>query len=231
MSGTFEHIDVPPTLVSFAVDVATEKDIITPELKKAGDKLVWLQIPTDEYDVPVYEKVMDQYGKFTADIHDGKIVAAYALDRHGIVPAVSKMAFGNRMGVTLDASVEAKDLFAPAFGDLIAEVPADKLDGLTIDYTVIGEVTEEQNFEYKDTKIALTDAQKAWESTLESVFATNSKAGDRTRRLTQVFLIQKKYISANTKSLSRLYLFRYFLEQTVSMTVRELLREQEQKQS
>ena len=176
MSGTFEHIDVPPTLVSFAVDVATEKDIITPELKKAGDKLVWLQIPTDEYDVPAYEKVMDQYGKFTADIHDGKIVAAYALDRHGIVPAVSKMAFGNRMGVTLDASVEAKDLFAPAFGDLIAEVPADKLDGLTIDYTVIGEVTEEQNFEYKDTKIALADAQKAWESTLESVFATNSKA-------------------------------------------------------
>ena len=172
MSGTFEHIDVPPTLVSFAVDVATEKDIITPELKKAGDKLVWLQIPTDEYDVPVYEKVMDQYGKFTADIHDGKIVAAYALDRHGIVPAVSKMAFGNRMGVTLDASVEAKDLFAPAFGDLIAEVPADKLDGLTIDYTVIGEVTEEQNFEYKDTKIALADAQKAWESTLESVFDT-----------------------------------------------------------
>ena len=86
------------------------------------------------------------------------------------------MAFGNRKGVTLDASVEAKDLFAPAFGDLIAEVPADKLDGLTIDYTVIGEVTEEQNFEYKDTKIALADAQKAWESTLESVFATNSKA-------------------------------------------------------
>ena len=68
MSGTFEHIDVPPTLVSFAVDVATEKDIITPELKKAGDKLVWLQIPTDEYDVPVYEKVMDQYGKFTAEM-------------------------------------------------------------------------------------------------------------------------------------------------------------------
>ncbi len=229
MSGTFEHIDVPPTLVSFAVDVATEKDIITPELKKAGDKLVWLQIPTDEYDVPAYEKVMDQYGKFTADIHDGKIVAAYALDRHGIVPAVSKMAFGNRMGVTLDASVEAKDLFAPAFGDLIAEVPADKLDGLTIDYTVIGEVTEEQNFEYKDTKIALADAQKAWESTLESVFATNSKAEGQDEKIDTGLFDTKKYISANTRSLSRLYLFRYSLEQTVSMTVREPLREQEQK--
>ena len=176
MSGTFENIDVPPTLVSFAVDVATEKDIITPELKNAGDKLVWLEIPTDEYDVPDYNKVMDQYGKFTADIHDGKIVAAYALDRHGIVPAVSKMAFGNRMGVKLNGDIEAKDLFAPAFGDLIAEVPADKLDELTFEHTVIGEVTAEQKFEYKDTTITLADAQKAWESTLESVFSTNSGA-------------------------------------------------------
>ena len=98
MSGTFEDIDVPPTLVSFAVDVATEKDIITPELKAAGNKLVWMQIPTDEYDVPEYAKVMDAYGKFTDDIRSGKIVSAYALDRHGIVSAVSKMAFGNRMG-------------------------------------------------------------------------------------------------------------------------------------
>ena len=68
MSGTFEDIDVPPTLVSFAVDVAKEKDIITPELKKAGSKLVWLRIPKDEYDLPVYEKVMEQYGKFAEDI-------------------------------------------------------------------------------------------------------------------------------------------------------------------
>ena len=94
MSGTFEDIDVPPTLVSFAVDVATEKDIITPELKAAGNKLVWMQIPTDEYDVPEYAKVMDAYGKFTDDIRSGKIVSAYALDRHGIVSAGSKMAFG-----------------------------------------------------------------------------------------------------------------------------------------
>ena len=123
-------------------------------------------------------------------------------------------------------------MFAPAFGDLIAEVPADKLDGLTIDYTVIGEVTEEQNFEYKDTKIALADAQKAWESTLESVFATNSKAEGQDEKIdTGLFDTKKKYISANTRSLSRLYLFRYSLEQTVSMTVREPLREQEQKQS
>ena len=79
MSGTFEHIDVPPTLVSFAVDIAKEGDIITPELKKAGNKLVWMKIEKDEYELPVYEQVMDQYGKFADDIHNGKIVSAYAL--------------------------------------------------------------------------------------------------------------------------------------------------------
>ena len=176
MSGTFEDIDVPPTLVSFAVDVATEKDIITPELKKAGNKLVWLRIETNEYDIPVYEKVMDQYGKFTKDIHDGKIVAAYALDRHGVAAAVSKMAFGNGMGVKIEHNVDARDLFAPAFGDIIAEVPADKVSELGITYTVIGEVTDSKAIEYKDVKIALDEAEEAWEETLEKVFPTNSGA-------------------------------------------------------
>ena len=176
MSGTFEDIDVPPTLVSFAVDVATEKDIITPELKAAGNKLVWMQIPTDEYDVPEYAKVMDAYGKFTDDIRSGKIVSAYALDRHGIVSAVSKMAFGNRMGVTICDSVDAKDLFAPAFGDIIAEVPADKVDTLTIPYTVIGEVNADAVFAYKDVKLTEADAEAAWKEPLEKVFPTNSGA-------------------------------------------------------
>ena len=176
MSGTFEDIDVPPTLVSFAVDVATEKDIITPELKAAGNKLVWMQIPTDEYDVPEYAKVMDAYGKFTDDIRSGKIVSAYALDRHGIVSAVSKMAFGNRMGVTICDSVDAKDLFAPAFGDIIAEVPADKVDALTIPYTVIGEVNADAVFAYKEIKLTEADAEAAWKEPLEKVFPTNSGA-------------------------------------------------------
>ncbi len=176
MSGTFEDIDVPPTLVSFAVDVATEKDIITPELKAAGNKLVWMQIPTDEYDVPEYAKVMDAYGKFTDDIRSGKIVSAYALDRHGIVSAVSKMAFGNRMGVTICDSVDAKDLFAPAFGDIIAEVPADKVDALTIPYTVIGEVNADAVFAYKEVKLTEEDAEAAWKEPLEKVFPTNSGA-------------------------------------------------------
>lgn len=174
MSGTFEDIDVPPTLVSFAVDIAKEQDIITPELKAAGNKLVWLRIETDDYDVPVYQTVMEQYGKFTADIRSGSIVSAYALDRHGIAAAVSKMAFGNGMGVKIEHHIDRRDLFTPTFGDLIAEVPADKVGQLAITYTVIGEVTGDGAISYGDMHIELDCAKEAWESTLESVFPTTS---------------------------------------------------------
>ena len=179
MSGTFQDIDVPPTLVSFAVDMAVDKDIITPELKKAGNKLIWLRIEKDQYDLPVYSKVMEQYGKFTEDIRSGRIVSAYVPDRHGVIAAVSKMAFGNRMGVKIEHSMDPRDLFAPAFGDLIAEVRDGEVGNLSISYTVIGEVTDRDTFEYGDTVITLDEAEKAWTSTLESVFATKSAADSK----------------------------------------------------
>ena len=178
MSGTFEDIDVPPTLVSFAVDVAKEKDIITPELKKAGSKLVWLRIPKDEYDLPVYEKVMEQYGKFAEDIKAGRIISAYVPDRHGVIAAVSKMAFGNGMGVKIEHSMDERELFAHAFGDLVAEVPEGKVGELQITYTVIGEVTGDKAFSYGDAVIGLDEAEEAWTGTLEKVFATRSGAQD-----------------------------------------------------
>lgn len=176
MSGTFQDIDVPPTLVSFAVDMALKGDIITPELKKAGNRLVWLRIDRDDYDLPVYDKVLEQYGKFTEDIRNGRIVSAYALDRHGVIAAVSKMAFGNRMGVKLEHNMDPRDLFAPAFGDIIAEVPDGQVGDLSITYTVIGEVTDKECFEYGNTVIGLDEAEKAWTGTLEKVFATKSPA-------------------------------------------------------
>ena len=174
MSGTFQDIDVPPTLVSFAVDMATEKEIITPELKKAGNKLILVKTERNKYDLPVYEQIMDQYGKFADDIHNGAIVSAYALDRHGIISAVSKMAFGNGLGVELNSDFSAMDAFAPAFGDLVAEVAADKLDKLTVDYKIIGEVRENKLFKYGDAEITLAEAKAAWEEPLEKVFATKS---------------------------------------------------------
>ena len=174
MSGTFQDIDVPPTLVSFAVDVAEQKDIITPELKKAGNKLVWLRVEKDQYDLPVYAQVMDQYGKFREDIQNGNIVSAYVLDRHGIAAAVSKMAFGNGMGVKIESNVDKRELFAPAFADIIAEVPAEKVSELAITYTVIGEVTDKAALEYGDVTIELKEAVDTWKAPLEKVFQTVS---------------------------------------------------------
>ena len=174
MSGTFNDIDVPPTLVSFAVDVAKLQDVITPELKKAGNKLVWLRAPKDQYDLPDYAAIMDQYEKLHNDMQAGKVVSAYALDRHGIAAAVCKMAFGNAMGVKIEHNLDPRDFFAPGFGDLVLEVPAEKVGQLSITYTVIGEVTADGKFSYGNAEITLDEAYKAWTGTLEKVFKTTS---------------------------------------------------------
>ena len=174
MSGTFNEIDVPPTLVSFAVDVASDKTMISPELKKAGNKLVLFQIEKDAYDLPVYEQVKDLYGKFFEDVKAGKIVSAYTLDGKGVALAVSRMAFGNGLGVQLNDTLEKDTLFAPGFGDLVAEVPAEEVDKLTAGGIVIGEVTDTPVLAYKDVKITLDEALEAWKGTLEKVFKTVS---------------------------------------------------------
>ena len=174
MSGSFNEIDVPPTLVSFAVDVASDKNIVTPELKKAGDKLVLVKIEKDEYDLPKYDQVMDRYGKFHEDIKAGRIVASYALDANGLAAAVSKMAFGNGLGVKIEHSVDKRDLFEEGFGCIVAEVPSEKVGELAVTYTVVGEVLAEPVLRYCDMELSLQDAENAWKSTLEKVFKTVS---------------------------------------------------------
>ena len=174
MSGTFNDIDVPPTLVSFAVDVASDKTMISPELKKAGNKLVLFQIEKDAYDLPVYEQVKDLYGKFFEDVKEGKMVSAYTLDGKGVALAVSKMAFGNGLGVQLNDTLDKDTLFAPGFGDLVAEVPAEEADKLAAGGIVIGEVVGEPVLTYKDVKITLDEALDTWKGTLEKVFKTVS---------------------------------------------------------
>ncbi len=174
MSGSFNEIDVPPTLVSFAVDIASDRTIITPELKKAGSKLVLLQIEKDAYDLPDYGQIMEQYGKFHEDIKAGRIISAYALDGMGLAAALSKMAFGNGLGFRIEHNVDARDLFTAGFGNLVAEVPDGAVGSLAITYTVVGEVTDTDAFEYADVRIPVGEAYAAWKGTLERVFKTSS---------------------------------------------------------
>ena len=183
MSGTFNDIDVPPTLVSFAVDVAKEKDVITPELKAVGNQLVLFNIDKDEYDVPKYEQVMKLYNAIHALIQCGAIVSAYALDGKGLAAAVSKMAFGNKLGVTVSEEVSLDALFAPGFGNIVAEVSLENCAkvkevlaeaGLCGNEKLVGWVNEEESFIYGDTKISMEEALNAWTTTLEKVFPTRA---------------------------------------------------------
>ena len=183
MSGTFNdeqhgEINVPPTLVSFAVDVAKEKDIVTPELKAAGNKLVYFKIDVDEYDIPNYANVLELYEGISALMKEGILVSAYAVDAKGICAAVSKMAFGNKLGVRFDPEkIEKEELFACGLGNIIAEVDAAKLeelektaDNLDVDYRMIAEVIKEAAFVYNDVKISLEEALESWRGTLDKVF-------------------------------------------------------------
>jgi phosphoribosylformylglycinamidine synthase len=181
MSGTFNEIDVPPTLVSFAVDVAKEQDVITPELKAAGNKLVLFTMARDAYDLPDYAQAMKLYDLVHMLIGEKAIASAYALDGKGISAAVSKMGFGNRLGVTIDSGVSVKTLFAPAFGSLLAEVaPADYVKvkdaaqeaGLADAVTLIGRVNDTRSFVYDEMTIPMEEAIGAWTGTLEKVFPT-----------------------------------------------------------
>ena len=178
MSGTFNHIDVPPTLVSFAVDIAKQGEIVTPELKKAGNKLVRFEIEKDDFDIPMYGAVAELYAAIHELTASGVIVSAYALDAKGVAAAVSKMAFGNRLGVTLESGLSVDKVFGNGLGDIIAEIPAESLALLEekeLDYSVIGTVTEEPIFVFGDVRITMDEALEAWTSKLEKVFATKAE--------------------------------------------------------
>ncbi len=180
MSGTFNEIDVPPTLVSFAVDIAKHGDIITPELKKAGNKLVCFEIAKDEFDIPMYAEVEDLYEAIYEMILNGDIVSAYALDAKGVAAALSKMAFGNKLGVCVDPELTAEDLFGNCLGGIVVEMPADRiaeLEDREMEYTVIGTVSEAPEFVYGDVKITMDEALASWTSKLEKVFPTKAVKG------------------------------------------------------
>ena len=205
MSGTFNEIDVPPTLVSFAVDIAKEKDIITPELKKSGDALVFFRANRDAYDLPEYEQVMKLYDVIHQLIQTGVIVSAYAPDATGIATALSKMAFGNKLGVTVDDAVAAEVLFANHIGSIVAEISGSDVTsvreamhaaGLDADVMVLGEVNDTQTFVYKDMKLSMEEALTCWMSPLEKVFPTRATE-DKNTVDSDVYHAKEIYVCKN----------------------------------
>lgn len=182
MSGTFNDIDVPPTLCSFAVDVAEISDVVTNELKKAGSRLVKFTIQKDEYDLPDFAFIMSQYEKITKLMRDGVIRSAQAVDGNGVVDAVAKMAFGNKIGAKFCKHKPKEYFFTPGYGEIVAEIDEEDLavlDAAGVSYDKIGKTLDKPQFECDDEVISMEEALSAWSGTLEKVFPTRSGVEDK----------------------------------------------------
>ena len=197
MSRTFNDIDVPPTLCSFAVGVSDLQHVVTPELKSAGNKLVVLNVneDSDGYGMPEYRDVMNQYAALRQAIENGQVKSTYVIGFGGLIEAVSKMAFGNKYGVRLNAEAEALGLTAKRYGDIVVEVAS--THNLPFRHTVVGEVTEAPTFEVAGIQIALDEALAAWQGTLEHVFPTRSAAKQSECPETMTFAAKEIHICKN----------------------------------
>ncbi len=177
VSGTFHNLDVPPTLVSFAVAPVDVRKIISPELKKPGSRLVYLPLERDDYELPDFQKLKSMYSKVTELIEDGKVLSAQAVTMGGIAEAVSKISFGNKIGVKFEGTVDESLLFSPAYGSVILEIKEDEaLEELfgPVDFRLLGSTVNEQTIIVNDEKISIEDALDAWQEPLESIYKTKT---------------------------------------------------------
>ncbi|NLL73214.1 MAG: phosphoribosylformylglycinamidine synthase [Clostridiales bacterium] len=202
MSGTFHEIDVPPTLVSFAVNTATTMDVVTTELKSPGNNLVRFKVKRDLYDLPVYDQVRRLYHNIHKLMNDRLAVSAYALGFGGLVEAVSKMAFGNKLGVNLNHELNENDLLLPDYGSILVEMKqedAKKLSNYGFeedDYDIIGQVTDDKIFRYGSEVIEIDQALSSWSEVLDTVYP--SKTDDEIKELdTKIYDSGKVYVAKN----------------------------------
>ncbi|MBR5535556.1 MAG: phosphoribosylformylglycinamidine synthase [Clostridia bacterium] len=172
MSGSFDDLDVPPTLVSFAVTTEHTDNIISPEFKKAGNSLVLVTLPQDSEMVCDWETLDKNYSTIHKAIVDKKVVSASVIKAGGVCEAVSKMAFGNMIGAEINCDNTL--LFSLLPGALLLECEdTSALDG--IDYTVIGKTAAEETITVNGEVLSLGDVLSAWTKTLEKTFPTKAK--------------------------------------------------------
>lgn len=173
MSGTFENIDVPPTLCSFAVSTADARKVISNEFKKSGNKVVMLTPDYDENKLPVFDSVRKTFEKVEKLIADGVVESAWAISYGGVAEAVMKMALGNKLGFRFAEKMSEEALFTPCYGGFVLEVNKD------VDAKVIGEVTDNYAIDCINFTVSMDDLQAKWENRLEPIYKCNIKYEDK----------------------------------------------------
>ncbi len=174
MSGTFKELDVPPTLISFAVTYGKHQEIISPELKHTNSYLVYFEAVRDVHEMPNFDQLKTAYDAVLKGIKNGEVISAYAIGEGGIATAVSKMAFGNKIGFEITSELGPK-LFEANIGSLILEVTKSSDLSECLDTTIfkwIGHTKETFEFELQGVKIEGEKALNSWSAPMESVFPT-----------------------------------------------------------
>lgn len=178
MSGTFKELTVPPTLVAFAVSVVQAHQVISPEFKKIGSQVIRIPLVRDAYELPNFPVVCQNYANITQLIKAGYVLAAHTIKMGGLAAAISKMSFGNKIGMTFTSPISSQDLFAADYGSLILEIPSavsvKEVLG-EMNYSVLGHTKEEVSIDINGYSIDLEKAQAAWEQPLTKVFATQTE--------------------------------------------------------
>lgn len=171
MSGTFKDINVPPTLVSFAVCVEDIKNIISPEFKKAGSKVILIKVKKDENYIPDFEDVKSKYSKIHELMLSGKILSAHTVGHGGIAEAITKMTFGNKIGFsTIGSTIFDSNLyFAPKYGDIVLEV--ESIDNIDMPYLLIGETIAQKKISLNNSyNIRIDEMLNEWIKPLNGIF-------------------------------------------------------------
>jgi len=175
MSGSFEDLDVPPTLISFAITACDTSSIITPELKGSNHKLVEIILPKDKYLVFNFDTLKAQYDLVMNLNKEGKIYSAYTVKDGGILEAIYKMAFGNEVGVTLNDELSLDTLVEKNYGNIIIEVDSD-LEINSNHFRVVGYTNDTKYVSYKEERISLDEAYNVYEKVLDDVYPTKVKS-------------------------------------------------------
>lgn len=166
MSGSFESIDVPPTLVAFAVSVGNAEKIISTEFKNAGNKVYFIGRNSNELN---FEEIKGTYAKVNQLINDGKVLSSWAISDGGLCEAITKMSLGNEIGFKFNKDFNLDELFTLNYGGFVLETNGD------IDAILIGETTNDGKISFDKTEMKVADLQKEWEGTLEKVFPVHAK--------------------------------------------------------
>ncbi len=174
MSGSFNDMDVPPTLVSFAVNSYDVRNTVTPEFKKPGSIVVYLPVERDKNHLPVWSSLINLYGKVHELIRKKIVLSSHTVGGYGIADALSKMCFGNKIGFKFEYEPDVLELFGPGYGSMILEVSDSQVIASNSSFVMLGQTIQEEKIIIGKTEIALDKLIPAWEKPLSGIFPEKS---------------------------------------------------------